>query len=204
MHNKDHITIGGKLSEMLGLECPISEFEKIGKKFMEQTGHNDEHKLAKQISFFEWGLDVLEFALNSINLFEKSKTVTIIEDNAKCAFTMYNGYKSDKEPAMVQELLEYASQFVLLSDLESMGERAGEDLLYMVIQRINNRVPILTRAGCKYAGDYIMAKEETIEKNKTLYESIGFRDINLMVGGYIDSVTMIYCHDDLYKKIMAG
>lgn len=206
MSMRDNITIGAKLDGLLGMGSQESEYEGIGSEFVEQTGFMeqmgyDPHNLIKQISFFERGLDILEYGVKNIDKVKKSRAVTVIDDDAKCVFVIYNGPVSVDEQFMVKDLSEYAESFVYVTGLESMAPGAGVSLLIKVMQCVG-KLPILIQAGCEYAGDYIMAKEQTIARNRELYMGIGFRDVNRVIGCYEESVAMLYCSDDLYDRIM--
>ena len=202
--DRDYITIGAKLDEMIGLELSESDFESAGADFVRHTGHNDPHHLIKQVTFLERGLDILDFALCSIDKYRKSKPIMIMEDGAKCMAIVYNDIISESDPLMVRDLMEHARQFVLLYGVESRRPGAGEALVRKVIGRADGRVPILLQAGCEYAGDYFTRQTRTVRKNKAFYEAFGFRDVNDKIGDYGNSVVMVYCDDGLYEKIMGG
>lgn len=200
---RDFITIGAKLDDMLHMGLSESEYQKAGEEFTAQTGHDNPHELLKQLAFCERGLDVLEFALNNIHRIKRTSVVHVNDEcDAKCVFVIYNNPDLKGEPFMVRDLVPYADKFVLLSGLESRSPGAGEDLAIITIQRVGGRVPILIQAGCEYAGDYLMAQTETINRNKKLYESLGYRDVNDVIGCYENSVVMLHCDDELYGKIM--
>ena len=204
MSDKAIITIGERIDNWLELGKSERELEDIGLSFLKLTGHDKPHKLLKQMTFFERGLDILEFAVDNIHMIRKTKTITIIDDDAKCVFIVYNNpdMMNMDESLTVQELSAYTKQFIFLSGVESRRTRAGEDLIIKIIQRVSDRIPILLQAGCEYFGDYLLAQKETTEKNKKFYTRLGFRDVNNVIGNSGNSVAMLYCDNTLYKKIM--
>lgn len=204
MSDKDIITIGERIDNWLELGKTERELDDIGLSFLKLTGHNEPHKLLKQITFFERGLDILEFAVDNIYMIRKTKTITVIDDDAKCVFIVYNNpdMMNMDESLTVQELSAYTKQFIFLSGVESKRTRAGEDLIVKITQRVGDRIPILLQAGCEYYGDYLTAQKETTEKNKKFYTRLGFRDVNNIIGNCGNSVAMLYSDDALYEKIM--
>lgn len=204
MINKDIITIGERIDNWLELGKTEREFDDIGLLFLKLTDHDEPHKLLKQMTFFERGLDILEFAVDNIHMIRKTKTITVIDDDAKCVFIVYNNPDmiNMNESIAVRMLSVYTKQFVFLSGVESKRTRAGEDLIVKITQCIGDKIPILLQAGCEYYGDYLTAQKETTEKNKKFYTRLGFRNVNSIIGNYGNSVAMLYSDDALYEKII--
>lgn len=206
MNERDLATIGGQVIQLLSIQgVDDNGYADVGNAFHGLCGIYNPHHLSKSISFNEQGINLLKFALKNLDHISYTSCIIIETAGAKLLVSLFNGCVPEGAPFCVQDLSGFADTFILVSGVVSRGKNCGADLLKQVVDTVEKSgvdAPILVQAGCLYAGDFLYAEDETIDKNVKFYSDLGFRDVNKVIGGYENSVSMIKCSDALYESIM--
>lgn len=205
----DLLTLGNYIAGVMQTEEQSNEvYMKLATEFTRTRG-DKLHKLVKNILVGSSSYDklpvvrfILDYKTDETII---SKQTELRCPGAVCTITLYKNLTATpdrKLPFYAVDFTSYCSTFITIDRLESIAPGAGRSLINQVIHMVD--VPILIQAGFLYYGDYeIEARDnidsEVLDKLVPYYESIGFKNINDIVGNYEDSVVMLYSGKDILQ-----
>ena len=137
----------------------------------------------------------------------KSVPIKLSEKNACCTITVYKNYdftEDRSEPFYVRDTGNIFDTFCVLDGLVSTKSGAGVQLVDTFCS--TRHVPVVLQAGFLFYGYYELwnsdgVEFDTIDKLVEYYEGLGFVNVNNRIGGYEDSVIMLWCDGQDRKKL---
>lgn len=204
----DRLTLGHYIDGLMQTTEQSNEvYMELAAEFTRTEG-DKLHKLVKNIlvgSSYD-KLPVVRFILDhKTDETIISRQIELRCPGAVCAITLYKNLTATpdrKLPFYVVDFTSYCSTFITIDRLESIAPGAGRSLINQVIHMVD--VPILIQAGFLHYGDYEIEARDSVDsgvldKLVPYYESIGFKNINDIIGNYEDSVVMLYSEKDIFQ-----
>ena len=163
--------------------------------------HKDLHKITKRLLVgcdIDLQIRLLQYIASSHRCHVVSKNIYMRTNNAVCIAKVFRNATAEDcmhEPMHVQDFAGACNTFIALTSLESIAENAGRELLTAITSAMN--VPVIIEAGYLHYGDYEIEDRDNVDSGilsrlVSMYESLGFADVNRYFGSYEEAVTMLY------------
>lgn len=215
-HDADMLTIGNYITRIMGLNRATNEtYNLLAKEYckaVEMAAVKDDEALHHTMKELLIGnnifrnLQLLTFILNyktddaiitkPLQMYHRPDIINL-KGEAVCKASLYKNVKHldpSKYPFYVTDYSYYCDTFIVIDGLESLSPDGGKVLLERIISNLD--APILIEAGFLHYGDYEIERRDgtdsgILDKLVSYYTSLGFKNVNDVIGNYEKSVVML-------------
>lgn len=193
---RDYVTVGSCIHKIFTPDArrDMNIFLESGKVFCKKY-QLDAHTTAKKLNGIYDANIACALIEEASAIHTKFTTNPIWDTNASCSLKFYPANLDySKEAFYVADASYQLGDFAVIDCLESYSEGAGATLLNKIMNKLS--LPIIIQAGFLHVGDYenYYATEDfsQVAKLVELCKTLGFRDVNHVIGQYEESVIMLY------------